>query len=288
MALARSLARVPALRAAIHESGDPAAWRKSRRAWTKSRTCGSGCSHRSRRAARQHRGRRRDPRRPPPGTRRAAGHQPEQPPVHRRDRSARAKPHRNSVAESALQQCLRLLHRDFEVQSPSGSNGLRAQADAGQRRALHHAGVEGTGGQDPRGGGEDPRTRKGDLWRAAPIRRRRGRTIRSTAAAIAELDATAALAQAAAENRYTRPRFSASGEMRIVPGATPSSRNSPRARPPASYERPFPEPRNGRDRRHHGPEHGRQVNLPPPGGADCDPGAGGLLRARRVGSPPCD
>jgi len=45
--------------------------------------------------------------------------------------------------------------------------------------------------------------------------------IRSTAAAIAELDVTAALAQVAAENRYTRPRFSESGEMRILAGRHP-------------------------------------------------------------------
>ncbi|MEX2261986.1 MAG: DNA mismatch repair protein MutS [Bryobacteraceae bacterium] len=42
--------------------------------------------------------------------------------------------------------------------------------------------------------------------------------IRGTAAAIAELDATAALAQVAAENRYVRPVFSTTGEMRIVAG----------------------------------------------------------------------
>jgi DNA mismatch repair protein MutS len=45
--------------------------------------------------------------------------------------------------------------------------------------------------------------------------------IRATAAAIAELDVTCALAQVAAENRYTRPRFSNSGEMRIVAGRHP-------------------------------------------------------------------
>jgi DNA mismatch repair protein MutS len=42
--------------------------------------------------------------------------------------------------------------------------------------------------------------------------------IRATAAAIAELDLTAALAQLAVENRYVRPRFSESGEMRVVAG----------------------------------------------------------------------
>jgi DNA mismatch repair protein MutS len=45
--------------------------------------------------------------------------------------------------------------------------------------------------------------------------------IRQTAAAIAELDVTCALAQVAAENRYTRPSFSESGEMRIVAGRHP-------------------------------------------------------------------
>ncbi|PYV88936.1 MAG: DNA mismatch repair protein MutS, partial [Acidobacteria bacterium] len=42
-----------------------------------------------------------------------------------------------------------------------------------------------------------------------------------TAAAIAELDVTAALAQVAAENRYTRPQFSSNAEMRIAAGRHP-------------------------------------------------------------------
>jgi DNA mismatch repair protein MutS len=45
--------------------------------------------------------------------------------------------------------------------------------------------------------------------------------IRATAAAIAELDVTCALAEIAVENRYTRPRFSTSGEMRVVAGRHP-------------------------------------------------------------------
>ena len=45
--------------------------------------------------------------------------------------------------------------------------------------------------------------------------------IRSTAAAVAELDVTLALAQVAAENRYARPRFSDNGEMQIVGGRHP-------------------------------------------------------------------
>jgi DNA mismatch repair protein MutS len=45
--------------------------------------------------------------------------------------------------------------------------------------------------------------------------------IKATAAAVAELDLTVALAEVAAENRYTRPRFSDSGEMRVVSGRHP-------------------------------------------------------------------
>ena len=45
--------------------------------------------------------------------------------------------------------------------------------------------------------------------------------IRASAAAIAELDVTATLAQVAAENRYQRPCFSDDGEMRIMAGRHP-------------------------------------------------------------------
>ncbi len=48
-----------------------------------------------------------------------------------------------------------------------------------------------------------------------------GQRIRRTASAIADLDVTAALAQVAAENRYTRPQFSDGGEMRIAAGRHP-------------------------------------------------------------------
>jgi DNA mismatch repair protein MutS len=45
--------------------------------------------------------------------------------------------------------------------------------------------------------------------------------IRATAAAIAELDVSAALAQVATESRYSRPQFSETGEMRIMAGRHP-------------------------------------------------------------------
>lgn len=58
----------------------------------------------------------------------------------------------------------------------------------------------------------------------ADVRRRaaaQAQRIRATASAVAELDVTAALAQVAAENRYQRPQFSDTGEMRILAGRHP-------------------------------------------------------------------
>lgn len=45
--------------------------------------------------------------------------------------------------------------------------------------------------------------------------------IRATAAAVAELDVTAALAEVAAQNKYARPAFSASGEMKVIAARHP-------------------------------------------------------------------
>jgi DNA mismatch repair protein MutS len=58
----------------------------------------------------------------------------------------------------------------------------------------------------------------------ADVRKRaaaQAQRIRATASAVAELDVTAALAQVAAENRYQRPAFSDTGEMRIMAGRHP-------------------------------------------------------------------
>jgi len=48
-----------------------------------------------------------------------------------------------------------------------------------------------------------------------------GGRIRSTAAAVAEIDVAASLAEVAAANGYVRPRFSNTGEMRVVAGRHP-------------------------------------------------------------------
>ncbi len=45
--------------------------------------------------------------------------------------------------------------------------------------------------------------------------------IKATAAAVAEMDVAVALAEVAAASRYTRPRFSPSGELRVVAGRHP-------------------------------------------------------------------
>jgi DNA mismatch repair protein MutS len=58
----------------------------------------------------------------------------------------------------------------------------------------------------------------------ADVRKRaaaQAQRVRATAAAVAELDVTASLAQVAAENRYQRPTFSEDGEMRILAGRHP-------------------------------------------------------------------
>src|SRR3954469_6793987 len=69
---------------------------------------------------------------------------------------------------------------------------------------------------------EKIQTLEKDLF--ADVRKRaaaNAQRIRGTASAIAELDVTAALAQVAAENRYRRPAFSETGEMRIMAGRHP-------------------------------------------------------------------
>ena len=58
----------------------------------------------------------------------------------------------------------------------------------------------------------------GEVRQAAAAEAKR---IRATASAIAEVDVTCVLAQVAAENRYTRPAFSDTSEMRIMAGRHP-------------------------------------------------------------------
>ena len=107
--------------------------------------------------------------------------------------------------------------------------------------------------------------------------------IKSTAAAIAELDVTVALAEVAAENRYTRPRFRR--DRRNARRRRPPSRDrkASRERRPALHpQRSLFPSRNRIHRRHHRPQHGRQIDLSPPSRAARDPRADGLFRPRRI------
>ena len=121
----------------------------------------------------------------------------------------------------------------------------------------------------------------------ADVRKRaaaQAQRIRATAAAIAELDVTASLAQVAAENRYQRPAFSDYGRDADYGG--PASGDRAARRPggrPLHPERSVPERHDRSDRDHHRAEHGRQVHVPAAGGADRDPGADGVVRAGGIG-----
>jgi DNA mismatch repair protein MutS len=108
LALGRSLERLPGLKR-ILGARRSARLRALAEGLETGRTQRAHPRHPGRRAARQPGRRRRHPRRRPPGTGRAARRQPKQPPLHRRNRSARAFPHRHRIAQGALQQRLWLL-----------------------------------------------------------------------------------------------------------------------------------------------------------------------------------
>ncbi len=108
--------------------------------------------------------------------------------------------------------------------------------------------------------------------------------IRQTAAAIAELDVTCALAQVAAENRYVRPSFTDSGEIRIVAGRHPvieklTEKEALRFIPNDLYF----DTEVAIHRGDYGAEHGRQIDLFAAGRGDRDSGADGFVRAGGFG-----
>ncbi len=189
LALGRSLEKIPALKRSFDtEQARPPA-RHSRAPGRAARRGQPDPGGHRRRAAALHRRRRRHPRRLQRRARRAARPQPQRPPVHRADRSARAAAHRHPVAQGALQQRLRLLHRNHARQPAPGARRLRTQADAGQRRALHHARAEGLRAQGAGRRREDPDARKGAVRRAcASAWPRRRSASAPPPRAVAELD----------------------------------------------------------------------------------------------------
>ena len=113
--------------------------------------------------------------------------------------------------------------------------------------------------------------------------------IRATAAAIAEIDVTAALAQVAAENRYTRPvvfrRWRDANS-----GGPPSGDRAPGAAGCRAVhpQRPIPQLRRRPDRHYHRAQHGRQIDLFAAGSADRHPGADRIVCAGRFRQPAAD
>ena len=102
--------------------------------------------------------------------------------------------------------------------------------------------------------------------------------IRQTAAAIAELDVTCALAQVAAENRYVRPSFSDSGRDTDRRRAASGDRKAGGKRSAALHpERSLLRFRVAVHRGDHRAQHGRQIDLSAAGRGDRDSGANGLF-----------
>ena len=166
---------------------------------------------------------------------------------------------------------------------PGGQDPRRLppQADRQERRALHHARVEGVRGQGPqrRGSSERPRIRalrhpprpggrRGPPpdpggGRARPDRRplRPGRACRQTRLLPAR------------DGRGTRD-----GDRRRPP---PPAR-LPDALRSLRPQRPEPGSRRRTDPLDHRPQHGGQKHVHSPGGLDRDPGADGRIRARQT------
>ena len=84
--------------------------------------------------------------------------------------------------------------------------------------------------------------------------------IKKTAAGIAELDVTVALAETAAENRYTRPRFDGDGEMRVVAGRHPVIESTAKRRAAVYPQRSLFPPGERVHRGDHQAQHGQQVD----------------------------
>ena len=100
------------------------------------------------------------------------------------------------------------------------------------------------------------------------------------------LDALASLADVAAEYHYVRPQITEGYEVRnprrAPPGPGADARRAVRAERHRARRREHP------DHDHHRPEHGGQIHLHPPGGADRADGARRLVRPGRLGADRAD
>ena len=129
---------------------------------------------------------------------------------------------RHPQPEGRLQQGLRLLHRGHQRPPRQGARRLHPQADAQERRALHHAGAEGVRGEGAHGRreGQGPGVR---AVRRASRRggRRAGGGCRPRPPCWPSSTCWSALAELARERNYCRPRWSTSRCCDIVDGRHP-------------------------------------------------------------------
>ena len=157
-----------------------------------------------------------------------------------------------------------------------GAGRLPPPADAEERRALHHAGAEDLRGQGAVGA--RPRARAGEVAVRGAARRSCSRIsacCRRSRAPSRRSTCCAALPRRRCRRGYARPQFTDEIRIEIEGGRHPvveaqienfianDCRLSPDAPLPAD----------------HRPEHGRQVDLHAPGGADRAAGARRLVRA---------
>ena len=146
----------------------------------------------------------------------------------------RARAHRHSQPARRLQPRLRLLHRGQQGEPRPGAGRLPAQADAGRRRALHHAAPQGARGPDPRRARGHRRARGSRCSAASALSSRRLRGLQRVKAArrrSPSSTSSARLAEAAARQGYVRPAVDAGEAIEIRDGRHPVVERAPRRRP---------------------------------------------------------
>ena len=152
--------------------------------------------------------------------------------------------------------------------SPAASGTSRRRSRSTRRRCSA-----------PTSGSSSARSRSSSA--CAPRSPRTRPRIQDSARALAALDALAALAETATINNYTKPHVHDGDEIQVVDGRHPVvERRSPEAFVPNDTQL------NGDDAPARDPdraEHGRQVDLPAPGGAHLPAGAGRVVRAGAAG-----
>ena len=175
---------------------------------------------------------------------------------------------RHRQPEGRLQQGLRLLHRSLRRPAATRARRLHSQADAQERRTLHHAGTEGVRRASPVGRreGEVAGVRTVRAPCARPCMRLRG-ACRRPPLSLAQLDVLSGLAELAiaAPLRPTRAGRRAD-RSNIIDGRHPVLDI---LEPQGTFvpNDTVADPQGGIDPADHRPEHGGQEHLHPAGRA---------------------